>query len=132
MLPQGSYIFSDLERLDALPRKVLGKLWNRLQANGCRMLNHPERSLRRLELLDALHADGSNRFRAFRADTLRRIAFAGVDEGSQRIRGDLGVVVENPHVRGPGGQCLADADVVAAAEALIGIRNHETGERKPG
>ena len=69
VLPQGSYIFSDLERLDALPRKVLGKLWNGLQANGCRMLNHPERSLRRLELLDALHADGSNRFRAFRADT---------------------------------------------------------------
>ncbi len=69
VLPQGSYIFSDLERLDAMPRKVLGKLWNGLQANGCRMLNHPERSLRRLELLDALHADGSNRFRAFRADT---------------------------------------------------------------
>ncbi|HSW11827.1 MAG TPA: hypothetical protein VLI06_03235 [Solimonas sp.] len=69
VMPQGSYIFSDLERLDALPRKVLGKVWKGLQANGCRMLNHPERSLRRLELLDALHADGSNRFRAFRADT---------------------------------------------------------------
>lgn len=69
VMPQGSYIFSDLERLDALPRKVLGKVWTRLQASGCRMLNHPERSLRRLELLDALHADGANRFRAFRADT---------------------------------------------------------------
>lgn len=69
VMPQGSYIFSDLERLDAMPRKVLGKVWSRLQDNGCRMLNHPERSLRRLELLDALHADGSNRFRAFRADT---------------------------------------------------------------
>ena len=69
VMPQGSYIFSDLERLDALPRKVLGDVWTRLQANGCRLLNHPQRSLRRLELLDALHADGSNRFRAFRADT---------------------------------------------------------------
>ena len=69
VMPQGSYVFSDLERLDALPRKVLGKVWERLQESGCRMLNHPERSLRRLELLDALHADGSNCFRAFRADT---------------------------------------------------------------
>jgi hypothetical protein len=69
-LPNGSYVFSDLERLDALPRAVLGKVWTRLQASGCRLLNHPQRSLRRLELLDALHADGGNAFRAFRADTV--------------------------------------------------------------
>ncbi|AXQ29650.1 hypothetical protein D0B54_13595 [Solimonas sp. K1W22B-7] len=69
VMPQGSYIFSDLERLDALPRKILGRVWARLQDSGCRMLNHPERSLRRLELLDALHKDGRNDFRAFRADT---------------------------------------------------------------
>jgi hypothetical protein len=69
VMPQGSYIFSDLERLDALPRKILGRVWARLQDSGCRMLNHPERSLRRLELLDALHRDGRNDFRAFRADT---------------------------------------------------------------
>lgn len=69
VMPQGSYIFSDLERLDALPRKVLGKVWTRLQASGSQLYNHPERSLRRFELLDALHTDGSNRFRAFRADT---------------------------------------------------------------
>lgn len=68
MLP-GSYVFSDLERLDPLPRKVLGKVWTRLQSAGCRLLNHPERSLRRLELLDALYTQGSNRFRAFRAET---------------------------------------------------------------
>jgi hypothetical protein len=67
-LPRGSYVFSDLERLDALPRVVLGKVWAKLQASGCRLLNHPQRSLRRLELLDALHADGGNAFRAFRAD----------------------------------------------------------------
>lgn len=68
-LPQGCYIFSDLERLEALPRKLLGKLCTRLQASGNRVLNHPDRSLRRLELLEALHAGGSNRFRAFPADT---------------------------------------------------------------
>ena len=68
-LPPGSYVFSDLERLDALPRRVLGEIATRLQAAGCRLLNHPERSLRRFELLDALHADGGNQFRAFRATT---------------------------------------------------------------
>jgi hypothetical protein len=64
-LPEGGvYVFSDLDRLTADERERLGAMRERLQG---RVLNDPQRSLQRYELLAALHANGVNAFRAYRA-----------------------------------------------------------------
>jgi hypothetical protein len=67
-VPAGAYIFSDLERLGTVQRTLLNEVWTRLAELGDQvsLLNHPLRSLLRLELLTALHEQGLNTFRAFR------------------------------------------------------------------
>jgi hypothetical protein len=69
-----TWIFSDLERV--LPQGLgdLVKAWNRLEASGHRLLNHPTQSLRRYELLRTLHETGINRFNVYRLDEARRPA----------------------------------------------------------
>jgi len=63
-LPQGgTYIFSDLDRLTPGERARLVPLRDGLRG---RVLNDPQRSLLRYELLSALHARGINAFRAWR------------------------------------------------------------------
>jgi len=61
-LPRGAYVFADIERLSADERLRAETLWQRLAQQGCRLLNHPTRTLRRFELLRALHRRGGNRF----------------------------------------------------------------------
>jgi hypothetical protein len=64
----GTYVFSDLERLDDAQLDLAKLLWRTLAARpeSFRLLNDPSQALRRYELLTALHADGTNRFRAHR------------------------------------------------------------------
>jgi len=65
-LQVGTYLFSDVDMATATQRKVLGQVWDQLAAQGeSRLLNHPLKTLARVELLDALHAEGINEFRAF-------------------------------------------------------------------
>jgi hypothetical protein len=66
-LPVGTYIFSDIERLNALQRPLVSGVWEQLAraGNAVRLLNHPTRSLRRHDLLRCLHERGINRFNAF-------------------------------------------------------------------
>lgn len=66
----GTYIFADLERLSARERNAAARVWESLHArgDGFRLLNHPTRSLSRFDLLEVLHAEGLNRFAAYRAD----------------------------------------------------------------
>jgi len=61
-LPRGSYVFADIERLSDEDRLRAEIRWQELAQQGCRLLNHPTRSLRRFDLLRALHRRGSNRF----------------------------------------------------------------------
>jgi hypothetical protein len=61
-LPAGTWCFADLELLSDPERETAARVWQGLDARGCRLLNHPTRSLRRYDLLRALHAAGSNRF----------------------------------------------------------------------
>jgi hypothetical protein len=63
-LPGGTYIFSDLERLTPTLTLLAAEVWKQLEATGpnVRLLNHPERVLRRTELLKSLHASGRNQF----------------------------------------------------------------------
>src|SRR5437660_416239 len=65
-----SVIFSDLDRLTGHGRALLGTLHDRLAATigRARILNDPVRSMLRLDLLQTLHAQGINRFDAWRAD----------------------------------------------------------------
>lgn len=63
-LPLGTYVFSDLERLGAPQRPIVTSFADQLVKAGARVLNHPARSLRRGALLQRLHDEGVNRFRA--------------------------------------------------------------------
>lgn len=80
-LGAGTYIFSDIERLDPLQTDVAAQVWEQLSSSGedFRLYNHPRHSMRRLKLLDFLARDGGNRFRAHRAasytDNLRYPVF---------------------------------------------------------
>jgi hypothetical protein len=64
----GSYIFSDLERLNTAQCRMATQFWEQLVASGMpvRLLNHPQRTMRRYQLLQTLHEHGMNDFRAYR------------------------------------------------------------------
>ncbi len=66
-LRPGTYLFSDVERLDPEQTQRLTDLWERLsEARGFRLINHPSRSMRRYELLRTLFERGYNRFDLYR------------------------------------------------------------------
>ncbi len=67
-LPGGTWIFADLERLDADRTQRALRAWESLAGRpDVRLLNHPLRSLRRGALLRALHARGINRYTVYPA-----------------------------------------------------------------
>jgi len=75
-LPRATYVFADLELLAEPQRDEATALWERLAAQGSRLLNHPTRTLRRHDLLRALHDSGRNCFAAHRAtDDLGAVRF---------------------------------------------------------
>lgn len=69
ILPRGTYIFSDLDRLTSAQSELMADVRDQLAAagDGIRLLNHPMRSLGRFALLRDLLEVGRNRFRAYRA-----------------------------------------------------------------
>ncbi|MGE0723683.1 MAG: hypothetical protein AB7O45_04880 [Alphaproteobacteria bacterium] len=67
-----TWIFADLERLSPRRATTAARLWRRLAARGCRLLNHPTRILRRFEMLRVLHEQRVNDFDAYRATDLPR------------------------------------------------------------
>jgi hypothetical protein len=88
-LPAGSYIFSDLERLDPAATERAALAWNALaeSRHDLRLLNHPIRSMRRFELLRHLHSKGVNDFAVRRltdADLPGRLPVFIRDEGEHR------------------------------------------------
>lgn len=58
----GTWIFSDIERMQPAMATAAARLWSALEKAGCRLLNHPTRALRRYELLRLLHDRGDNGF----------------------------------------------------------------------
>jgi hypothetical protein len=72
--PEGvtSVIFSDYDRLSPELRNGFGKLADLMIRRGVRVLNHPQHSLLRAELLRELHAAKLNSFRAIPAHRLPR------------------------------------------------------------
>jgi hypothetical protein len=68
-LPRGAWIFSDLDRLTGAELAFAARVHRALSGAGraVRTLNDPASTLRRADLLRALHDAGINRFRAFPA-----------------------------------------------------------------
>lgn len=66
-LPVATYILTDHDRLSAGDRERLWGVCQALEAGSgaIRILNHPTRVLRRLDMLTALHDQGINSFRVF-------------------------------------------------------------------
>lgn len=73
-LPAGTYIFSDIERLEPTQAEAAARLWADLDASDkpVRLLNHPTRSMRRYELLRTLYKHGLNRFNIYRLTELEQ------------------------------------------------------------
>jgi hypothetical protein len=108
-LRPGTYVFSDVERLDPEATRRLTELWERLsETEGFRLVNHPSRSMRRYELLRMLRERGSNRFGLYR-----------LDEERSALRYPVFLRGENDH-RGSRTPLLGDPAELAAA--LLGLR----------
>ncbi len=73
-LPIGTYIFSDIERLNPEEAEMTAKIWEQLanSGKGIRLLNHPTRSKRRYELLRTLYLKGQNQFNVYRLTEYRQ------------------------------------------------------------
>lgn len=76
-LPVGSYIFTDLDRLNPEQTERAAILWDALRSSGgdLTILNHPVRSMRRFELLRQLRERGINDFDACRLTDRRPLRF---------------------------------------------------------
>ncbi len=68
-IPAGAYIFSDLERLSVYETELAASIYNAITdrwRSSKILLNHPTRSMKRYELLLALHDVGINSHNAYR------------------------------------------------------------------
>ena len=73
-LVPGTYIFSDLERLDCFELEAAGCIWQQLEKNvpNIKLLNHPLKAKRRYQLLRCLYEQGYNNFNVYRLTELRK------------------------------------------------------------
>lgn len=89
----GVVVWTDMDRITPAERRRAADIHERLSGRGIRLLNHPEQSLRRFQLLDALAATGQNTFRAFRPGALppdlRFPVFLRREAGAQAAPPDL-------------------------------------------
>ena len=73
-LPKATYVFVDLDRLGNPDLIAAGRLFRRLAAQGCQVLNDPTRVRKRLSLLRSLHRSGINSFSAYSVEEAEEIA----------------------------------------------------------
>jgi hypothetical protein len=91
-LREGTYVFSDLERLGPAELELARSTWCQLRDSGARvrLINEPGAVLLRYELLEALHEAGINRYRAVRAsDSTRGLRFPVFIKPEHEHRGSL-------------------------------------------
>ena len=82
-LVPGTWVLADLDALGSVGLEVARLVRAALEEAGLRVLNHPDRTLRRLDLLRALHREGINDYRAFHVEELvGGTAGAGTTGGS--------------------------------------------------
>lgn len=63
---RGTFIFADIEVLSSSQALMAADIWAKLHGHGCRLLNHPVRTMRRYQLLRTLHARRENQFQIYR------------------------------------------------------------------
>jgi hypothetical protein len=73
-MPSGTYIFSDIERLNPEEAEITAKIANGIAKlpKTIRLLNHPTLSMRRYELLRTLYERGWNQFNVYRLTECRQ------------------------------------------------------------
>lgn len=112
------YVFTDVERLDAGETERALALWETLSSRDdtSAILNHPVRSMRRLELLETLHAEGRNDFAVYRAE-----------DDPEPARWPVFVREANDHTGAASARCHDRASLRAAIEDLErrGVARHE-------
>jgi hypothetical protein len=94
----GTYIFSDLETLSPGQLQLAVEFDEQLSRapDKFRVLNHPDRVLRRYDALKKLHADGVNSFRVERAcDSLEGVRFPVFLRRGDDHRGNLTPLLED-------------------------------------
>lgn len=98
-LPEGAYVFADLERLCPRNRGFAAHVHDRLAARGTGpLLNDPARTLRRHDLLRTLHERGLNDFRAYRCgDDLAQVRLPAFVRGEDDHRGALTPPLADAH-----------------------------------
>jgi hypothetical protein len=87
----GTYVFSDIELLTRHELARAAQVWNALARSSVplRLLNQPQRILRRYDLLAELHARQINTFRAYRLTELARARFPVFLRREDDHRGNL-------------------------------------------
>jgi hypothetical protein len=108
-VPTGTWIFSDLERLDREDLERAARCWDALERSGhpVKLFNHPLRVRRRYELLRALEREGFNDYAVYR-----------VDEGRVPERFPVFLRVENDH-QGPETELIHSPDALREAVAKL-------------
>ena len=108
-LPLGTYIFTDLDRLNVEQTERAAILWDALRSSGhgLTILNHPVLSMRRFELLRQLRERGINDFDVCRLTDRRPLRFPVFVRRENEHLGSL-----TPLLRSPG-------ELDAAIEALV-------------
>ena len=110
VLPKATYIFVDIDRLSNPELVSAGRLFRRLAAAGCRVLNDPGRVRTRFPLLRSLYRQGLNGFNVF-----------SLDEVSKPKRFPVFIRVSDDHA-GPLTDLIGDQQTLQRAiEALTGI-----------
>ena len=110
LLPKATYVFTDIDRLSSADRVAAGRLYRRLAAGECRVLNDPARVRMRLSLLRELHRRGVNDFNVY-----------SLDEDPVPDRFPVFLRIANDHL-GPITDLISDqATLSGAIEALIKI-----------
>jgi hypothetical protein len=74
VLPRGTYVFADADRLGFWELELAARLYRVLQAAGVKVLNDPATLRQRYSLLRELHHQGFNRFTVWQADDSSRPA----------------------------------------------------------
>src|SRR5262249_25448101 len=108
-LPVGTYIFTDLDRLNSEQTERAAILWEALPSSGhnFKLGNHPARSVRRLELLRQHRERGINAFDVCRLTDRRPLPFPVFIRRETEHLGSLTPLLRSPD------------ELEAAIEALV-------------
>lgn len=121
-LPLGTYVFTGTDELAQPERAFVSALWDRLRvaSPSIRLINHPNRTLSRYQLLRSMYDRGLNEHRAFRAS---RIAFGSSSTTSrddERSR-----PLHNESVSSPSDDPIVAADMIRYPVFVRFANRHE-------